>query len=179
MKRSIIAIFIAAALAASAAAQARLDLGIDVPKGIGAALGSGTAMDADAQAALAKTLFPFPEASLHYQFELGPLRLGAGIRAFTLIVASVAWPNAFAELDLGPLVVEAQVGGGVFAYYALVAGDVTAGKVFFPDLSAWLAVGKKRVLRLGCGAMGLFLPGQPENALPFVLYFGGKAAIEL
>ena len=107
------------------------------------------------------------------------IKLGAGIRAYTLILASVAWPNAFAELDLGHFAIEAQVGGGIIAYYALIVGGIEAGSVFFPDLSAWYAFGEKKIFRLGCGATGIFLPNQAADTVPFLFYIGAKAAIPL
>jgi hypothetical protein len=177
MRKFLIVTIFAAALAAPSMAQARLDIGIDVPKGIGNVLPSG--VDASVSDFLASAFIPFPEAAIYYQWDLGMLKFGAGVRAYTVILASVAWPNAFAELDVGPLAVEAQIGGGIFAYYAIASGGIETGKVFFPDLSAWYAFGQKRIFRLGCGAMGIFLPGQDTSGLPFIFYLGAKAAIPL
>jgi hypothetical protein len=177
MRKFLIVTIFAAALAAPSMAQGRLDIGIDVPKGMGNVLPSG--VDASVSDFLAKAFIPFPEAALYYQWDLGMIKVGAGLRAYTVILASVAWPNAFAELDLGPLAVEAQLGGGVFAYYAIASGGLETGKVFFPDLSAWYAFGQKRILRLGAGAMGIFLPNQDAGSLPFIIYLGAKAAIPL
>ena len=177
MRKLLIMAIFAAALAAPTAAQGRLDLGIDIPKGIGNALPSG--VDASVSDFLAKAFIPFPEAAIYYQWDLGLIKIGAGARAYTVILASVAWPNAFAELDLGPLAVEAQIGGGIFAYYAVTAGGIQTGKVFFPDLSAWYAFGQKRIFRLGCGAMGILLPNQDTSGIPFVFYLGAKAAIPI
>jgi len=87
----------------------------------------------------------------------------------------VIWPNAFAEIDLGPVVVEAQVGGGGFLFFGLVS-DFQTGRVFFPDLSAWLKLGKEGNLRLGAGAIGVYLPEQTSD-LPIVFYLGGKIAL--
>jgi hypothetical protein len=179
MKKFLIVSIIVAALAAPVVAQVRLDIGIDIPKGIGAVLPSGVESSSDAADFLSKAFIPFPEAALYYQFNLGIVKLGAGIRAYTVILASVAWPNAYAELYLGPLVVEAQVGGGVFGYYAINTGGVETGKVFFPDLSAWLALGHKKIFRFGCGAMGIFLPDQSADTVPYIFYLGMKAAIPL
>jgi hypothetical protein len=177
MRKFLMVAFIAAALAAPVAAQLRLDVGIDVPKGIGTTLSSD--FDQSARDFLAKAFIPIPDVALHYQFDLGIIKLGAGVRAYTFIVASVLWPNVFAELDVGPLAVEGQIGGGLFAYSAISTGGIESGRVFFPDLSAWYAFGQKRVFRLGCGAIGVFLPNQDVNGLPFVFYIGGKAAIPL
>lgn len=154
-------------------AQLRFDLGVDIPRGVGAFVGS------DLQSAgfdgLANAFFPFPEASVYYTFGEATVRGGVGLRAFTLIVESLAWPNAFVELALGPVVVEAQIGGGLFAIAGL-ANDIQFGKIFFPDLSAWYRIGKS--FRLGLGALGLFVPGVDlANSLPFVWYLGAKFTI--
>jgi hypothetical protein len=177
MRKFLIVTIFVAALAAPSMAQMRLDIGIDVPKGVGNALPSG--IDSGVSDFLSKAFIPFPEAALYYQWDLGMIKLGAGVRAYTVILASVLWPNAFAEFDLGPLAVEAQIGGGIFAYYAVTSGGIESGKVFFPDLSAWYAFGQKRIFRLGCGAMGILLPDQSTGSLPFVFYLGAKAAIPL
>ena len=149
---------------------------VDVPKGVGAVLGDSISSNEDIAKALEDYFFPFPEASIHYVFGGDVFRLGAGLRTFTFIVESVAWPNAFAELQIGPVIVEAQVGGGVFAVYG-IANSIETGKVFFPDLSAWFQLGKS--VRLGGGVLGVFLPEVETTTLPFVLYFGGKAAIKI
>lgn len=154
-------------------AQVRFDVGVDVPRGVGALVGKdvGT-VDFSG---LASSFFPFPEAAVYYRFGEGTVTGGIGMRAFTLIIETVAWPNAFVEVTLGPVVVEAQVGGGLFALAGL-ANDVQFGKIFFPDLSAWLKIGKS--FRLGGGAMGLFVPGVDLSVnLPFVYYFGAKFTI--
>lgn len=176
MKRPFLALVLVALALAPMSAQLRLDLGIDVPKGAGALLGSSVTMSSDVANALSSTFFPFPEASLHYRFGNQFIGVGLGIRAFTFIVESAAWPNAFVELGLGPVVLEAQVGGGLFAVFG-VSNNITTGNVFFPDLSAWIKLGK--TFRLGVGTMGIFLPGQSGGTVPFVFYLGAKAAINI
>jgi len=175
------AFFLAMALSlvgGAAFAQLRLDIGIAAPIGVGSVLdGTKLQMNGLAGNFLSKVFLPLPEAALHYQFDLAAVKLGIGARAFTLIVETVIWPNAFAEFDLGPVDIEAQVGGGAFAFFGLVS-DFETGRVFFPDLSAWLKLGKDGNLRLGAGLIGLFLPNQTSN-LPVVLYLGGKLALKL
>jgi hypothetical protein len=174
MKRIVIVLLLVALAIAPTFAQWRLDVGVDIPRGVGAVLPDSVTTSADVGTFLSGTFFPFPEAALHYQFGGGLLTFGLGMRAFTFILESVAWPNVFAEVALGPVVIEAQMGGGVFAYFGIVNG-MDAGKVFFPDLSAWFKIGKS--FRLGVGAIGIFLPETALDAVPFVFYIGGKAAI--
>jgi hypothetical protein len=180
MKKLLAVFFVVAALALPAAAQLRLDIGVEIPKGVGLAASGEVSTFGEAAQILQNYWVPFPSAGLYYQFDLGMFKLGAGLRCYTAIVASVGWPNLYGEFVLGPLVVEAQAGGGVFGWYALNQGGFETGKVFIPDLSAWLALGKKKIFRIGGGAFGLYLPELTgSDTLPFVLYFGCKAAIPL
>lgn len=185
MKRYLILIAIAAALVAPAFAADekeepsngwRLDIGVDIPKGVGAFMAGDVNVSGDVADFLSQYFFPFPEAALHYQFDTGMFRFGVGLRGFTFIIESVVWPNVFAEAELGPVVLEAQAGGGLFGAFG-IGNTVQTGSVFFPDLSAWFKIGKS--FRLGGGAIGVFLPEQSTNTIPFAFYFGGKAAIRL
>jgi hypothetical protein len=178
MKRAALLFFILALVAVPAFSQLRLDIGVDVPRGIGAVLQGDTQISKDAVDFFSNYVFPFPEAALHYQFDFGMVKLGVGARAFTFILETAIWPNAFAELNLGPLAIEAQAGGGLFALVGLY-NSVKAGKVFMPDLSAWFKIGKKQLFRLGGGAMGIYLPEVTTEGMAFVYYLGGKVALPL
>ncbi len=160
--------------ASTAGAQVRLDLGVSVPRGFGA-LSGGTLFTPETTEFLDKTILPFPEAGVYYQFGGDLLKFGVGARFFTLILETVLWPNAFVELNLGDyFALQAQVGGGAFAYFGLASGT-TAGAVFFPDLSAWFKIGK--VFRLGGGALGVFLPDLTSDTIPYVWYLGAKFSL--
>ncbi len=173
-RRSVILIVLFLTLATlGLGAQVRFDVGVDIPRGVGAVVGSN--VDTADFSSLASSFFPFPEATVYYRFGEGTVTGGIGLRAFTLIVETIAWPNAFVEVTLGPVAIEAQVGGGLFGLIG-IANDVQFGKIFFPDLSAWFKIGKS--FRLGAGAMGIFLPGSDVSVdLPFVYYFGAKFTI--
>ncbi len=160
----------------SVAAQARLDIGAIVPRGAGVASGGsstsvGTFVDN-------WPFIPLPDAGIYYQGDLGLLKLGIGARATTFILETIAWPNAYAELDLGPVAIQAQVGGGAFLMLGLVTSPVL-GKVLIPDISAWYKFGKKGIFRLGAGAIGLYVPDAFGDFTPFLIYIGGKASIML
>jgi len=176
MKRLALLTMIIALVGGVAFAQLRIDVGIALPIGIGSVLaGSSLEMDSTVGEFLSRTFLPLPEAGLHYQFDLGVVKMGVGARAFTFILETIAWPNAFVELDLGQFVAEAQLGGGAFVLLGL-ASDFRTGRVFFPDLSVWLKVGQKQSIRLGGGIIGIYLPEQ-SSSFPVVVYLGGKVAL--
>jgi hypothetical protein len=179
MKKSLVVIIILVLLAAPAFAQWRIDVGAIVPRGVGLSIGGSTETSISGVDMEAWPFIPLPEAGLYYTGAFGPVSLGIGVRAFTLIVETILWPNAFAELTLGPVALQAQFGGGFFAMFGLVSAS-EFGEVFIPDLSAWFKIGKKGNFRLGAGLVGLYMPEITEtDAIPFLMYLGGKVAIPL
>jgi hypothetical protein len=176
MKRAVLLVVLALVLAYPAFSEIRLDLGVDVPLVAGFISGGDVATSSEIGTFLTEHIFPFPEASIYYQFHVGPFRLAPGLRFFTIILESVLWPNLIAELELGPVFIEAQLGGLVFAYFGLVSG-VEAGQVLIPDLSVWVGLGKKKIFRLGGGVMGLMLPEISTSQMLFVGYLGAKVSI--
>jgi hypothetical protein len=179
MKRTALLLIILALAAAPLFSQLRLDIGVDVPKGVGAAMaGNSIEIPQETIDFFNQYFFPFPEAALHYQFDFGIVKLGVGVRAFTLILETALWPNAFAEVNLGPVAIEAQIGGGLFAFVGL-ANSIETGNLFFPDLSVWYKIGKKQLFRLGGGVMGFYLPELASNGMAFAFYLGGKVALPL
>jgi len=179
MKKSILIALLIALVALPSIAQWRLDIGVDVPRGVGAVVGSDVLNSEEAGTILSSSFFPFPEASIYYTFGGGTmLQAGVGLRCFTFIIESIAWPNIFAEFNFGPLAIEAQLGGGAFVVFGAY-NNADFGKVFFPDLSAWFKIGKKQAFRLGVGFIGIFLPEVTTETVPFVFYLGGKVALGL
>ena len=69
---------------------------------------------------LSDYFIPFPEAGLYYQWDLGPVNLAAGGRFFTFILETVFWPNLLAEVELGPVFLDAQVGGLLFGMFGIL-----------------------------------------------------------
>jgi len=151
-------------------AQIRLDLGIEIPRGAGAVQGNELLSDPNVNDFFTKYIFPVPEAGLYYQFGQGALRAGVGLRMFSFIVASLFWPNAYLEADLGRLTTAFQLGGGFFGYYALGQTGSESGKVLIPDLSLWFRFGNS--FRLGGGAIGIMVP--ESTNMGFLYYIGGK-----
>jgi hypothetical protein len=176
MKRIVVLTLILALVGGIAFGQIRLDAGIAIPIGIATALdGSSLQMNSVVGELFASTLLPLFEVAFHYQFDLGMVKLGLGARAFSYICETLLWPNAFVEYDFGLIIAEAQIGGGGY----LLLGQVSAfqaGKVFFPDLSVWMRLGREQVIRVGMGIIGIYLPEQ-RSSFPIVIYLGGKIAM--
>ena len=156
-------------------ADFRLDIGLDAPLSVGVTNGaSGVGSD------IGKIPFlPIPEVAIHYLWSLGPVDLGVGLRAFTVIIESLAWPNLIGEVNLGPVVIQAQFGGGFFAAFGAAGNNTAFGNVAIPDLSAWFKFGKTSAFRLGAGIMGIWAPDAIGSMMPWLFYVGGKVALNL
>jgi hypothetical protein len=151
MKRIVLLVAFIAVLAVPAFSQFRVDLGFDIPLALGV-LGNGEIQTShEAGEFLRDHILPFPEASLYYQFELGPLKLAPGVRIFTIILESVLWPNLMAELAFDPVFIQAQLGG--------------------------LGLGKERRFRIGGGVIGLILPDLTTEGIGIAPYVGAKISL--
>jgi hypothetical protein len=189
MKKFILVLVIAIALIVPAAAQLRFDVGLYKPLG----LGLTDLPEADSElATINETIssqfwLMIPEAAGYYELNLDPipLRLGFGARAYTFLIAGAMWPNVMAELELGPVFVQAQVGGLLFGYYALNTIGGEFGNVVFPDLSVWFGLGQTKALKLGGGVTMFYAPELIESLseatgrtiIPFIYYISGKFTI--
>jgi hypothetical protein len=191
MKKFILVLIIAVAVIVPAAAQLRIDVGLYKPLGIGftEVPEVNSELDDINKNIASQIWLMIPEVGAYYQFGLDPLpiRFGIGGRAYTAIVATVVWPNAFAEVQLGPLFVEAQLGGLFFGYYVLNTVGGEFGKVFIPDLSAWFAFGEKKTFRIGAGVTMFYAPDAVaalndatggRDIVPFIYYASAKFSIK-
>lgn len=176
MKRIILVVAFVAILASPVFSQLRLDVGVDVPMNIYAVGGGEILSSSDVGSFLKEHILPFPEASLYYQFNVGPVSLAPGVRVFSFILESVLWPNLMAELQLGPVFLQAQLGGLLFLFFGL-ENNAEFGEVFFPDLSAWVGLGEERRFRLGGGLLGMYLPELTTEGMAVVPYLGGKISL--
>jgi hypothetical protein len=176
MKRIILFVAFVAILASPVFSQVRLDIGVDVPMNIYAVGGGEVQSSSDVGSFLKQHIFPFPEASLYYQFEVGPIKLAPGVRAFTMILESVLWPNLLMELAVEPVFIQAQLGGLLFLFFGL-ENQADFGQVFFPDLSIWIGLGKERRFRLGGGLLGMYMPELTTEGMAVVPYLGGKVSL--
>ncbi len=172
MKKRLVIVFVALAVmlagAVNASAQLRLDIDISDPVYFGYTSGGS------AQGAWNPVPYiPIPDAKLLYQFSLGPVNLGAGVRVFSLIVENILYPELYSELTLGPVVFNASVGGLAFLEFGLLSTALSdAGisnltgfqSVILPDVSVSFKV--NNVFRLGGG---LFMIAPMGSSLGGVL----------
>jgi hypothetical protein len=190
MKKFFLVLIIAVAVIVPAAAQLRIDVGLMKPLGVGLTdVPEANSLLDEVSSSMAQQIWlMLPEVGAYYEFNLNPLplRFGVGARAFSFLVMGAAWPNAFCELQLGPVFVEAQLGGLLFGYYFLNEFGGDFGKVLIPDLSAWFAFGEKKSFRVGGGITMLYLPEFIEflneneidrTIIPFIYYASAKFAI--
>lgn len=159
MKKRRLIVFVALAVmlagAVHAGAQLRLDIDINDPVYFGY-----TASGSSQGAWNPYPYIPIPDAKLMYQFSLGPVNLGAGVRVFSLIIENFLYPELYAELNLGPVAINASVGGLAFLEFGLLSTALAeAGisnlngfqSVILPDLSVSFKL--TNVFRLGGGVL--------------------------
>ena len=156
-------------------AQFRIDLAIDVPVKIGISVsdleGDSTNESIDV---LEFGTFPVPEALFAYQTSLGPVKVGGGLRVFSLILESIAWPHIYSEIDLSPIVINAGIGGGAFMMFGLY-NDVNTANLFIPDMHIAYKFGD--TFRLGIGAMGFTGSDIYSDAFPYMIYLTGRFSL--
>jgi hypothetical protein len=189
MNKKFLCIVLILALSASAAfSQIRFEIGANAPVAAGSASASSSAITDIFTTLNDFGIIPIPNLALLLQANMGFLKIGAGIKVQSLIVYNLAYPAAQVELSLGPLMVDASVGGYYFGFYAIgntygIYGlDSTKPKYLIPDLSVWLALGNKHIFRLGGGVIGVMpldsMSSLSTLELPFVAYAGVKIVLE-
>ncbi|MFP4112986.1 MAG: hypothetical protein ACOC2Y_00055 [Spirochaetota bacterium] len=171
MRRVAIVLVVLAVIAGAGFADGRADLGVNIPWQLGATLDESVGETEDPTLnVLSELAFLLPEAMISYEAPVGPVNLGVGVRAFTFLIESIAYPAAYAEIDVGPAVVNLNVGGGAFLLFGVFNHFETASLVI-PDLSAHLKLGE--ALRVGIGTAS-FLGGGDQDVVPWVIYLSGK-----
>jgi hypothetical protein len=176
VKRKVLVAILAVVLllggGAIASAQFRLDANIQVPfyMGInldtfggssGSGLSGGTSIGA---------FLPFPSVEADYQFPLGPVRLGVGLKAYTFIIESIAWPNAFVEVELSPFVIRADVGGGAWLLFGLY-NNAAAAAMVIPQLDVSWKIADW--FRLGAGVIAV-APFEALSNFGYAVYVSGR-----
>lgn len=181
MKKFLICLLVAVAIATPAYSQLRFEVGVNAPISVGIASGDLGVESIDLTELQQDIgIIPIANLGLFLRMKLGFISLGAGVKAQSVfLAATVAYPAALAEIALGPLVLEATLGGGYFGYY--VAGDAGSGALdlALPELSAWLALGKRKGFRLGVGAIGFASLSEFDlSTVPFLAYGGIKIVLD-
>jgi hypothetical protein len=173
VKRKVLVVLLAAVLLLGggvvASAQFRLDANIQVPVYMGInldAFGFSGGMSIGA-------FLPFPSVEATYQFGAGPLRFGVGLRAYVFIIESIAWPDAFIELELSPFVLRADVGGGAWLLFGLYNNAATAAMVI-PQLDvSWKLADW---FRLGVGVIAV-APFEALSNFGYAAYVSGRFTV--
>lgn len=165
--------------ASLAFAEFGFELGAQIPIGMGA-LSDSLGLSSDYADIISVAGFlPIPTASLLFQGGLGSFKLGGGIRVYSLILASMAYPQIQAELGLGNLSLDLSLGGFLLGYYAIGGhGGLETIDLMLPELSLWYSLGARKLFRVGLGAIG-FIPISFDlsSGMPFLFYGGFKVAL--
>jgi len=180
MKKLILCFALIAAISVPAAfSQLRFELGANVP--VAAMLLSGGELSEGSIPLIGEDIFvAVPNSSLLLQANLGLLKIGVGVKVQSLmLMAYAAYPNAQVEIALGPLSIDASLGGYYMGFYAIGEGfGATELDALIPEASVWLALGKKKAFRIGAGAIGLLPTSFDLSDVPLIAYGGMKIVLE-
>ncbi len=163
MKKIAILVALVLLVAVPAAfSQFRVDIGFNAPISVGF-----SGFDLGGEAVDVPSFIPLPFGQISYGLDLGPITVGLGLKAYTLIIESLAWPTLFVELDADPVIITASAGGGLFIFFGAIGSGTLDTHMFIPDLAAHLKLG--RVARLGLGVM-TFVGSEDQELFPYILY---------
>lgn len=126
------------------------DITVNVPYYIGI-----RTEDMGSEGATLDKAFVFPDVKFNYYFGSDIFKVGIGVRAFTLILVNLAYPIVSVESQLGPIVINANLGGGVFALFGLVS-EFGFEQIFIPEISVAFDLGSG--FRIGTGATAIMAP---------------------
>lgn len=120
------------AAAAPVAAGPQLDIGVNIPLAVG--------ISVDGENAMEEIPFhiPIPDLMFNYFFIESPIKLGVGVRVWTIIVLTGGYPIATVEFETNRLLLNAHIGGGIFGYLSPIpeGSGIETGRVFLPEVSA-------------------------------------------
>lgn len=174
MKKTLVAFLLVAVLAVpSAFAQFRADIGINAPFLVGIEVVNEAGEPEPYQI---PAFLPIPYAQIAYNFNLGMVNLGLGLKAYTAIIASMLYPVAYAEIDVDPIVISATLGGGFYAFLVLTESTADFAPLLIPDLSVHFKLGKS--FRLGLGALTFYNSEIEQDIFPYLIYFSAKFTLD-
>lgn len=145
------------------ASQIQFDIGLNVP------IFAGLVTEEETYEELLEYAVLVPDVKMHYFWGDETFRIGAGFRAYTLILMSLMYPTVTAEADVSNFRFTGSVGGGAFLAFGLVSDFATA-QVWLPEVSAaykvndWLHVGA------GATALAVFNDSIFTNTVPYAAY---------
>jgi|SRR6056297_2129054 len=143
----LVVILLGAAL--PAAADSQVDIGLHIPYYIGI-----DTEDEDAGAAL-DYAFLVPDLKYNYFLNESGIRLGVGVRLFTVILESMVYPIVTVETDIGQFRLSGHVGGGAFLFFGLF-NSIETGQIVLPEVS--VAYRFSESFSIGTGAGFFFAP---------------------
>ena len=98
--------------------------------------------------------FIIPDAKLTYYMGFKLLKVGVGLKAYTAIIQSFVYPTLNVESKVGPLVLNANLGGYVYGLFGLT-NSVETGELLFGEATVAYKFG---LLSLGTGVIMISSP---------------------
>jgi len=164
-------VVVLALVGGNAFAQFRMDIDVNVP--FSASLVSDV-MSINGGTSAASTSIPFtfviPDIKALGQADLGIVRLGGGVRLFSVILETILFPEVFAEVKLGPVAANLSLGGYAYGFFGLYS-NLHFWNVMTIDASVGFDV--TNWFRAQAGFFGL-TPFDDMNNFVGVVYAGGK-----
>ncbi len=154
------------AVAAPVMADSQVDIGVNIPGWI------GLSVDGERVTEQIPFRIPVPDLMYNYFFDVGPVKLGGGVRVWTLILATGAYPIVSAEFETRRLILNAHLGGLVFGYLTPFpeGSGIETGRVFLPEISA--AFRLTDWFSLGVAALGVRVPEVTDDRGHLINVFG-------
>jgi hypothetical protein len=180
MKKKLLCFVLIATLAIPLAfSQLRFEIGANSPVSVGLASFSDGTLDEMAETISDWGIVPVLNLGLLFQADLSLVKIGVGAKIHSLILYSIGYPAAQVELMLGPIAIDASLGGYYFGYYGIgnVYG-ITQFDLLIADLSLWYGFGKNKNFRIGGGALGFVGMNLDFSTLPFIAYAGLKVVLD-
>jgi hypothetical protein len=115
---------------------------------------------------------PIPDLMYNYYFGTDTLKIGPGIRVWSVIVFTGAYPIISAELELDRFIFNANIGGGAFAYTSVAGSGFETGKVFLPEVSA--AFRLTSWFSLGVSILGVYVPEVTDDEFGYFINILGR-----
>lgn len=118
---------------------------------------------------------PMLDGGVFLQADAGIVKIGVGVKARSIFLKNViAYPAAQVEVGLGPVAIDASLGGYYFAGYDFPSKSGSFGQqdALAAELSAWFGLGKDHRLRLGGGLSGLIPLPFDLTHVPYTAFAG-------